>query len=300
MELRHLQHFIAVAEESSFTRAAARVHLTQSTLSVSVRGLERELGGPLFERTTQRVELTDAGRALLPEARAALAAVESARDAVTATHGGLRGTVRLGILQTPMLIDLAAVMARFHHDRPQVQIVPRTVAGGSAELAACVEDGSLDLAFAALPGDYPPGVVAHALASEPLLLACPPGHKLARSQSVTLAELDGERFVDFPAGWGTRVCVDRLFLHSGIRREIAVEVTDIPAAVDLVRAGFGCAFMNASLVSGPHAASLALIAVDPSPCFEISLVLPGRRQLSAVAQAFADLVRAQPPVGAPS
>ena len=78
MELRQLEHFIAVAEESSFTRAAQRLQVVQSTLSVSVRALERELGARLLERTTHRVRLTDAGRALLAEARNALAAVEAA------------------------------------------------------------------------------------------------------------------------------------------------------------------------------------------------------------------------------
>ncbi|MFE7276802.1 LysR family transcriptional regulator [Streptomyces sp. NPDC057623] len=78
------------------SRAAARLHLVQSALSVSIRSLERELGGRLFDRTTRRVELTDAGRVLLAEARSALSAVDAARDAVAAAHGGLGGTVPLG------------------------------------------------------------------------------------------------------------------------------------------------------------------------------------------------------------
>ena len=76
-ELRHLEHFIAVAEERNFTRAARRLHLVQSALSVSIRSLERELGIRLFERTTREVELTDAGHVLLPEARRTLEAAVS-------------------------------------------------------------------------------------------------------------------------------------------------------------------------------------------------------------------------------
>src|SRR5579859_2695158 len=108
MELRQLEHFVAVAEERSFTRAAARLHLVQSTLSVSIKSLERELGGRLFDRTTHRVTLTDAGQALLAEARNALAAVDAARDAVAAAHGGLRGTVRVGIMRSLTLVDAPA------------------------------------------------------------------------------------------------------------------------------------------------------------------------------------------------
>jgi DNA-binding transcriptional LysR family regulator len=82
MELRHLEHFIAIAEESSFTQAARRLHLSQSALSVSIRALERDLGARLFERTSHEVALSDAGRALLPEARQIIANVDAARNAV--------------------------------------------------------------------------------------------------------------------------------------------------------------------------------------------------------------------------
>ncbi|MGI5133638.1 MULTISPECIES: LysR family transcriptional regulator [unclassified Streptomyces] len=292
MELRHLEHFVAVAEEGSFTRAAARLHLVQSTLSVSVRSLERELGGKLFNRTTRQVELTDAGRALLNEARTALAAVDAARDAVAAAQGGVRGTVNVGIMHSLALIDLAATLTRYHRERPQVQIIPSTAPGGSAELVTRVLDGSLDLAFTALPGMYPAGVTQRLLASEPLLLACPEGHPLAEHSVIPLADLDGERFVDFPVGWGTRASVDRMFTRSGLRREIAVEVADIPTVVDLVRAGFGCAFVSASLTSGTRADALAMRPVQPAPRFEVSLVTATERRPSAAARALIDLVLA--------
>jgi DNA-binding transcriptional LysR family regulator len=232
VELRHLEHFLAVAEERSFTRAAARLHLVQSALSVSVRALERELGARLFDRSTHRVELTDAGQALLVEARRTLAAAEAARDAVAAVHGGVRGSVRVGIMHSLSLIDLGNLLTSYHRQRPQVQIVPSPAPGGSAELARRVLDGTLDLAFAALPGGYPPGLSVRLLASEPMALACPTDHPFARRGTIPLEELGGARFVDFPVGWGNRLAVDRLFLESGLYREIAVEVADIHTVVD--------------------------------------------------------------------
>src|SRR5260370_35335178 len=101
MELRHLEHFLAVAEEQSFTRAAARLHLVQSALSVSVRALERELGGRLLDRNTHRVELTDAGRPLGPEARRTLAAAAPPPAAVAAAPGGSRGPRPAGHIHRP-------------------------------------------------------------------------------------------------------------------------------------------------------------------------------------------------------
>lgn len=293
MELRHLEHFLAVAEEQNFTRAAARLHVVQSALSVSVRALERDLGGRLFDRNTHRVELTDAGEALVPEARRTLAAADAARDAVASVHGGIRGTVRIGIMHALSLIDLAALLTRYHRERPQVQLVPRAAQGGSAELATDVEEGRLDLAFAALPGAYPATLSVRALAAEEMMLACPPGHPLAKRRQIPLTELDGARFVDFPAGWGTRLAADRLFQDAGLHREIAVEVADIPNVTDLVRAGFGFALLSPSTVHDPR--GLALRRVRPSPVFTVSLITPALRPLSAAARALVDLVVARYP-----
>ena len=288
MELRQLEHFVAVTEESSFTAAARRLHLAQSTLSVSLRTLEREIGAQLLERTTHRVRLTDAGRALLAEARVALAAVEAGRDAVAAVQGGVRGTVHVGIMNSLRLIDLAAVLTRYHEERPLVQLVPHTVVGGSVELVAGVLDGTLDLALTALPGHYPGGLAVRPLAAEPLMLACPDGHRFAGRERVGLTELDGERYVDFPVGWGTRASVDRAFVQAGLSREITVEVSDVPTAVELVRAGFGCAFLGESLAAG--ARPVNLVPLDPAPMFEVSLITPTGRRRSAAAGALVDLL----------
>jgi DNA-binding transcriptional LysR family regulator len=290
MELRHLEHFLAVAEEQSFTRAAARIHLVQSALSVSVRSLERELGARLFDRTTHQVQLTDAGSALVVEARRTLAAAEAARDAVAAVRGGVRGTVRIGIMHSLALIDLAGLLTRYHREHPEVRLVPSPAEGGSVELARDVSDGKLDLAFASLPTGQPTGLEVRTLAVEEMLLACPPEHPLARRRRIALAELDGERFVDYPAGWGIRVSVDRLFTDAGLHREIIVEVGDVPTVGELVRAGFGFAFVSPSTVSDTR--RLILRHVRPHPEFRVSLVTSTARPASAAAGALIDLVRA--------
>src|SRR3954469_9522705 len=91
MELRHLEYFVAVAEEASFTKAAARVHVAQPGVSAQIRQLEQELGQPLFDRSGRSVRLTEAGTAVLPYARAALQAVERVRLTVDEMTGLLRG-----------------------------------------------------------------------------------------------------------------------------------------------------------------------------------------------------------------
>ena len=120
MNLRQLAHFVAVAQTSNFTRAATRVHLTQSSLSSSIRALEGELGSDLFVRSTRRVELTEAGRALLPAAQRAIAAAQDGRDAVAGVRGLLRGQLAIGAIQTVGPVNIPASLARYHRRHPAV------------------------------------------------------------------------------------------------------------------------------------------------------------------------------------
>lgn len=289
MELRRLEHFIAVAEEGSFTRAARRIHVVQSGLSASIKSLETELGASLFDRTTHRVELTDAGTALLPEARATVAAAQRARDAVDAVSGGLTGSLDIGIMQSLSIIDLALLLTRFRQDRPGVELRPRPTSGGSTELIRQVASGSLDLAFVSVPDDRYAGVTLTSLASEPILLAVPPGHRLEGRKIVALTDLAGETFVEAPEGWGIRLITERAFAKADIPRSVSVQVADLATLIELVRAGLGLGFIPRSTMSGGH--RVTLIPVEPELSWRISIALPTGRPPSAAARAFADLVR---------
>src|SRR6185436_9010012 len=126
MELRQFEAFVAAAEEGGITRAADRLHIVQSAISASLRRLEAELGTPLFVRRARGVELTDAGRALLPHARAALSATDAGREAVDAVRGGLRGVVRLGIMQSQSpagsRVSVPGILREFRDLHPDVEL----------------------------------------------------------------------------------------------------------------------------------------------------------------------------------
>jgi DNA-binding transcriptional LysR family regulator len=288
MELRHLEHFVAVAEERNFTRAARRLHLVQSALSVSIRALERELDTQLFERTTREVRLTDSGRILLPEARRTLEAAASAQAAVIGGQAGLRGTLRLGMMQVISTVDVGSLIARFHRERPLVDIRPRTAPGGSAALIADVRRGTLDAAFVAISGPDQPGLTATTIVSEPVLLGCPPDHPLARRAVVSVSELAGEPFVDFAPGWGTRTLADQLFASAGVERPIGIEVPDASVHASLVRAGLGLAILPETMIAD---AGLAGVPLRPTATFRMVFIVDAGRPLSPVTRAFADLVR---------
>jgi len=289
VELRHLEHFVAVAEERNFTRAARRLHLVQSALSVSIRSLERELHAQLFERTTREVRLTDAGRLLLPEARRTLDAAAGAQAAVLGAQAGLRGTLRLGMMQVISVADVGSLIARFHRERPLVDIRPTTAPGGSAALISDVRNGALDAAFVAVSGKDHPGLTVTTLASERVLLGCPPDHPLARRAVVSVSELAGEPFVDYTPGWGTRTIADQLFARAGVERSIGIEVPDSSIHASLVRAGLGVAILPESMI---ESAGLAGVPLRPAATFSVAFVVATDRPPSPVTQAFADLVTA--------
>lgn len=293
MELHQLEYFVAVAEELSFTRGAQRVHVVQSAVSAAITKLERELDAPLFERNRRRVALTDAGTALLREARATLAAAQGARDAVAEVRGGFRGTVSMGTMLATGPIDLAQVLGRFHADHPDVVVYARQAAEGSAAHIKDLRDGALDLAIISFTGPAPAGIEGWPVASERLVLVCPPGGRLpsggslAGRESVTFGEIADEPFIEFPEGWGSRAVADGAFAAVGLQRSVRFEITNFKTAADMVRNGLGLVFMPES--TAERFGDLPRLTVSRPPLtWTIFVAVAKGRRLSAAARALLD------------
>jgi DNA-binding transcriptional LysR family regulator len=150
-----------------------------------------------------------------------------------------------------------------------------------------VRRGALDGAFVAVSGADQPGLTVATLASEPVLLGCPPDHPLARRAVVGVRELADEPFVDFTPGWGPRTLADQLFAKAGVERSIGIEVPDVSVHASLVRAGLGLAILPESMIAD---AGLAGVPLRPTATFTVAFIVAADRPLSPVAQAFADLV----------
>jgi DNA-binding transcriptional LysR family regulator len=283
VELRQLEYFVAVAEECHFTRAARRMHVAQSGLSASIRALEVELGAPLFVRSTRQVELTQAGRALLVEARRVLGTIDAARDAVAAVQGLLRGTLAVGSIQCLHAVHLPAVLARFHELHPGVEL--RLRQAGSGELVDLVRAGRLDLAFVT-SGRAADDLRTSTLSTEPLVLACAPELPFAERESVRLAELAGQPFVDFNPDWGTRDDVDRALATAGVDRRVAVEVNDVHSLLDFVGFGLGVALVPASFAAKQTRARF--VELVDAPTAETAVVTTPT--VSAAASVLLDMV----------
>ncbi|GAA1988187.1 LysR family transcriptional regulator [Amycolatopsis minnesotensis] len=288
MELRQLTHFLAVAERRHFTKAAQHLHLTQSSLSSSIRALERELGGDLFVRSTRRVELTEAGRALLPDARRAVEAAEAGRDAVAGVHGLLRGTLTVGAIQTLGMVDLPALLTRYHRRHPAVGLRVRhsSVRG----LVHATITGELDLAFVDRPlGQDADRVRAYPLAAESLVLAVAANDPLAHRGKVRIAELGDADFVEYRADSALRASIDAASREAGLRRRICCEVDVITDQVELVANGLGVALLPPLAL---RTAGERVVGVPTEPAIgrEQLVVLARDREPSRAAVALLDLL----------
>ncbi|MFC4022062.1 LysR family transcriptional regulator [Micromonospora sp. GCM10011542] len=290
MELRHLEYFVAVAGERSFTRAAARLHVVQSAVSAAISALERELGAVLFERSAQRVVLTDAGEALLPRARATLDAARAARDAVHEVGRELRGTLVVGSLSGVGGIDFARLLGRFHAEHPQVNLRLRAATwDGSAGLARSLVEGELDVAFLGVSGHPFPRLRTRELVRLPQVLVVPADHPLARRDSVTLAEVAGESFIDYPLGYATRTANDRAFSAAGLERTIALEATDVTVAGNFVSHGLGVAILPTRAVPRSPLCR-ALPVTDQSLEWSLHVATASQRAIGAATRALLELV----------
>ncbi|ONI88934.1 LysR family transcriptional regulator [Actinosynnema sp. ALI-1.44] len=241
METRQLETFVTVAEELSFTRAAQRLHAVQSTVSAAIKALEAELGTKLFDRSTRRVTLSAAGAAFLPEAKAALEAVDRAMAAAQEASAGLRGTIRVGTMTNITVFDLPELLGSFHRHYPLVDIHVTVSATGSSGMADDVRTGRLDLALLGLPESDLAGLTVRPLANWPYTVLLPHDHPLAGRAGVALADLAHESFVDTPSGFGNRVAIDRAYVALGSPRRVGVEVADLLAVSSYIRAGLGIA-----------------------------------------------------------
>ncbi|MER7621772.1 LysR substrate-binding domain-containing protein [Streptomyces sp. NPDC126503] len=253
MELHRLRYFVTVVEEGSFTRAAARLRLAQPGLSAQIARLERELGQRLLDRTGRAVTPTEVGTAVLPYARAALAAAEAVRDTAAEFAGLLRGRVSLGLVPgAAPLFDLAGLLADFHADHPGVEVALSE--GGSEEMLTAVREGRLDLALAGLPGPGPlPGLRLRPVVDCPLVAAVAPGDPLAvatgapgaATGGLPLTALRGRRLISLPRGTGVRGVLDGLCAEAGFTPEVGFEAAAPLMLARLAARGMGVAVLPA-------------------------------------------------------
>ncbi len=230
MDLRHLRHFVAVAEEGHITRAAVRLGMQQPPLSQSIRALEDELELQLFRRKPRGVELTDAGQSLLVDAQAVLAQVERALTRAQRTARGELGRIVIGFTSSaPIHPFVPRAIRLFRENHPRVSVVLEE--SGTGDLVAALRTEQLDAAFVRSPIPEGEGVSVHELLEEQMYAALPSGHRLAGKDSeaaLPLAELAAESFVLYRRASGPGLH-DAIVGALSCRRISATDRTGSPA-----------------------------------------------------------------------
>lgn len=280
MELQQLRYVVAVAELSSFTQAAARCFVVQSALSHQVKALEKELGVTLFARTSRRVELTAAGHAFLPGARASLEAADRAGVEAAAATGQVRGQLTVGMIPTVTAVDVPGTLRAFRDAHPQVRISLQVA--GSNEIAAQIAAGDTDVGLLGLPaGHEPSGVGWRQIGTDRLVAVVARDHPLAERaerDAATMADLAAHTFADFPVGSPGRAQSDLAFSAGGLERDVAFEAMATEILLDLARANLAVTLLPSRFVrpepglvvvpilDGPSRAEfLAWSGFNPSP-----------------------------------
>jgi LysR family transcriptional regulator, hydrogen peroxide-inducible genes activator len=190
MELHQLRYFVAVAHLGNFTRAAAKCFVAQPSLSQQIIKLERELGGPVFDRSGRKIRLTDRGRAFYDRAVEILAAVDGAKRAMSEESG--HGRISVGAIPTVAPYLLPPLLKRFVREYPkaEVSIIENLT---KYTIRACLE-GDIDVGLLALPIDDE-RLVVEPLFTEELLLTMAADHPLAAKRRITMQDISAERFV---------------------------------------------------------------------------------------------------------
>ncbi|TAX99373.1 LysR family transcriptional regulator [Rhizobium leguminosarum] len=284
MELRHLRYFLAVAEEGNFTRAAGKLGIGQPPLSQQIRDLEREVGAALFHRVPHGAELTAAGAAFLGEAKASLAAAEKAKLAAQSANRGETGRLSLGFTASSAFNPVVSTsIRRFRARWPEVQLSLTEM--NTLALMQKLERGELDATFMRPSLDDPTGIRLRRLPDEPMVIALPASHPLARRSSVPLAALAEEPFILFPRLVGLSLYDDVVLAcrKAGFELTVAQEAPQISSVVNLVAADLGVSIVPASisqiklegvayrLIEGPPAVArlaLAILKTHRSPVTE--------------------------------
>jgi len=285
MDLKPLNVFLTVADEGSFTRAAAKLRLAQPAVSIAVRKLEEELGIPLFNRRGRRVSLTAEGEVLRQHARTILGQVRAARAAVEEMKELARGEVNIAIPTMLGSYYFPSLLTEFVRRHPQLQFSVRE--HGTRTIQKMLGDGELDLGIV-VTENVPETLEVHPFLRQEMVVCVPPQHPFARRPHVTFAEFAGEPLVLFKEGYFQREVIDRVGRQAGLTPRIGFETNLLPLIKQMVRSGIGITtLLEMAITDDPQ---LVAVRFSPSVRFELGIAWRKNAFLSQANRRFVDFL----------
>jgi DNA-binding transcriptional LysR family regulator len=293
LNLQQLEAFAEVARTGNFRAAAQALHVSQPALSRTIRLAEDAVGTRLFDRDTRKVEITPAGRELLPIAQRILADFNSAFGELAQFLEGRSGHVTIAALPSAGVALLPPAIAAFRREHPQVEF---SFLEGPAEVVrSAVDEGRADFGITVRPGPHEPLRYRHWL-DDPFVLVCRADDPLAARRSVPWSVFAGQPFIASGSKSSIRPITDAAFLRKGLRVHQAIESPSVAATGALVLAGLGITALPRLALHLLSQKGLAMVPLQaPSLSRAIGLITRAGRSLSPVARAFMDRVVAAKP-----
>jgi LysR family cyn operon transcriptional activator len=287
MELRHLRYFAALAGQLSFTRAAEKVHITQSTLSHQIKQLEDEIGLRLFDRIGKRIVMTEAGEMLLGSVTKALREIDDGLHAVKGVAAPISGTIRIGATHTFSINLIPTCIAIFHEQYPAIGVELTELAASAVEDALVAEQ--LELGIAYYPTNHAE-LFFEPLYIEDMMLAVSKKHPFASRKRVRLSELHRQELVLSLKESATRQMLASRFQSVGAEPIVVAEMNSVSGMLSLVRKTKIGAIVSNLVVS--EAPDLRMIPLDsPKPLRTPGLLWKAKKPQPAAIRAFAAVIR---------
>jgi LysR family hydrogen peroxide-inducible transcriptional activator len=284
MEIHQLRYFVAVAEEGSFSRAAAREHVAQPSLSQQIQKLEAEMRERLFDRLPRSVVLTEAGKSLLEYARKILAEIADARQCVDDLKRDVAGRLTVGALPTIAPYLLPGLVGTFQQHYPKV--VLEIFEDTTENLAHRLEDGTIDLAIVSTCNESPT-LKRHYLGKEELLLLVPKKHRLGKRKKIKWADLASEKFLLLHEMHCLSVQVHNVLGANGLRPELALRGAQLVTLAQMVATGMGVTLVPEMMIQRELATGCAALPfAPPVPTRELNLLRNPLRLDSKASVAF--------------
>jgi LysR family transcriptional regulator, transcription activator of glutamate synthase operon len=287
MNVDELYWFVVLAETEHVTDAAAKLNITQPTLSRALRRLERQVGAPLFDRVSHRLRLNAYGRIMLEHSRRSITEIHSASERIAALRDPDGGTVRLAFLHSMASWFVPDLVRRFRSDAPRVQF--DLTQGAAHEIAELLDTGGADLAITG-PRPARDEFGWHELLAERLCLVVPQNHHLANRRRITLREVADEPFIALGSAYGLRQLTNDLWAAENISPRVVFETVEIATIEGLVAAGLGVAVVPTPRPGRAEPSAVYIPLSNPGAKRSIGLAWPRSRGIPPAAERFAAFI----------
>lgn len=269
MDILHLNYFLAVAHHKSFTKAAQALHISQPSISKSIRTLEEEWGVTLFHRHSRDIELTEVGQALLPKIKTIVGQFQQLSQQMSDKKTLQHGELVIGIPPMVGTRFISPLLAEFHTLYPHISIAVEEWGGN--KVAKSILDGGLQVGYISLPITNMPknNYIFH---NEPLKLVLPSHHRLANFKKLRLEDVKDEPFALFTEEFSLHQAILNNFQNIGIRPEIICRSSNWDFIAEMVRAEIGLAILPASICERLNPRDYHIADFEPTVYWRLSMV----------------------------